>query len=1277
MTEPITKQELIDASADAQTLEDVVNGTDVTDVTSRLARTYPTLAKALRLIVQNGLLGATAFNLGSQMVASSLVNGDYAVVTDDPNPEINGFYQKQDGLWEFLEWNPINQFLTALAAETSSRVAGDADNASAISAEQSTRTGQVATLTAQIGAEAATRASTDTTLQNNINAEQASRIAADSLNATTIATETTDRIAAITAESTARQSADAAINAELDAETASRVSADSGLQSQITAEAATRSAADATNAAAIATEATNRANADTTLQTNLTAEAATRATADSTEQAARVAADNALSDLIDDESTARIAADNTLQSNITAEASTRASADTANANAIAAESSTRAGQITTLNADFAAAISDEEDARIAGDVANVAAVSAEATARATAITTEASARIAGDNANSVAIAAESSNRATAITAESTARVTANNALQANISAEQSARIASDSANTAAINAESTARQAADAAINAELDAETASRISADSGLQSQITVEASTRAAADATNAAAIATETTNRTNADTTLQANINSEASTRASADSVEQAARIAANANLQSQVTAEVSARTSGDAANTTAIDNEQAARIAGDNALQTNLDTESAARIAADATLQSGVDANTTAIATETTDRIAADTAESTTRTEQVGLINAALSKIFGAVRFDGYHDDFGNKYLFAILGAGSKVGFGITNKLKVLWGGNQLVLDRMIGIKDSAGRYALAVTKSGKIYAPNLVLPAWVTATLTSLATADSTEQAARIAADATLTTAQNATASSLTTLAANFSIGVSVYDDSGNKYLLALINKTSGRIAWGITRKAELMIGGAKVKNSRLPFIVRDPSGLIAFAVTAKGTVHAPNLVLTSKQLAQIPSNSKTSMLLQSLVKTQVMHVVGDGQSLSVGSFTADSISTTQPYNNIMFTSGVTKAIGDGSYSAAAFVPLIESNGVESPTAGALNGFVRRVVSAGGVASEYVMLGTQAGVGGQRITALTDEALYVRLRRQITDAKAVAVANGQTYSVAAITWIQGEADISGALWTRAIDYYQRYLALMTKIRNDALTASGQDYLPTIYSYQTSAHMYYNKRYLGIAIAQWRASVERKDICLATPAYRLPTAADNLHLSNEGSWLLGEYIARAMYWTMIKGQKWRPLEPIEVTWTATHIDVKYHVPCKPIQLSTVICNAATNQGFDIWTNGSVYDSGATSNDDTLLSTAIDTVTVVSDDTIRITFNGAVTIPADAVLSYGRGRSGDSQTSGSVTGARGNVVDSHGLYDIVSSPLANNFALYNVGVYFEHGRKNGFF
>lgn len=50
----ITKQELIDAQKDAKTLEQVTSGDEFSDVMSRLGRVYPTLAKALRLIVEAG-----------------------------------------------------------------------------------------------------------------------------------------------------------------------------------------------------------------------------------------------------------------------------------------------------------------------------------------------------------------------------------------------------------------------------------------------------------------------------------------------------------------------------------------------------------------------------------------------------------------------------------------------------------------------------------------------------------------------------------------------------------------------------------------------------------------------------------------------------------------------------------------------------------------------------------------------------------------------------------------------------------------------------------------------------------------------------------------------------------------------------------------------------------------------------------------------------------------------------------------------------------------------
>ena len=50
----ITKQELIDAQKDAETLEQVTNGDEFSDVMSRLGRVYPTLAKMMKILQQSG-----------------------------------------------------------------------------------------------------------------------------------------------------------------------------------------------------------------------------------------------------------------------------------------------------------------------------------------------------------------------------------------------------------------------------------------------------------------------------------------------------------------------------------------------------------------------------------------------------------------------------------------------------------------------------------------------------------------------------------------------------------------------------------------------------------------------------------------------------------------------------------------------------------------------------------------------------------------------------------------------------------------------------------------------------------------------------------------------------------------------------------------------------------------------------------------------------------------------------------------------------------------------
>lgn len=125
MAEPISIQQLKDASLDAKTLEQAVNGDAVTTVVSRLGETYPSLSNALNQIdskldsadtqikqgitnlFENGGLPATPFATKALMQSSALVDGDYAMVTDGAAD--NGLYVKTAGAWVKSGYDPLAQ----------------------------------------------------------------------------------------------------------------------------------------------------------------------------------------------------------------------------------------------------------------------------------------------------------------------------------------------------------------------------------------------------------------------------------------------------------------------------------------------------------------------------------------------------------------------------------------------------------------------------------------------------------------------------------------------------------------------------------------------------------------------------------------------------------------------------------------------------------------------------------------------------------------------------------------------------------------------------------------------------------------------------------------------------------------------------------------------------------------------------------------------------------------------------------------------------------------
>lgn len=470
----------------------------------------------------------------------------------------------------------------------------------------------------------------------------------------------------------------------------------------------------------------------------------------------------------------------------------------------------------------------------------------------------------------------------------------------------------------------------------------------------------------------------------------------------------------------------------------------------------------------------------------------------------------------------------------------------------------------------------------------------------------------------------------------------------------------ANRFVMGRLGPVDSFLGGLNWRNTNTPGIeIADDYGFLlarydgGAPATGNGAASAPIIPRLNRQQ-----------------RTQIMLIIGYGQSLSRGINSIPAISTSQPYSNIMIASGTKIRNGDAGYNPTSFVPLVaktEGTEGEDPVVALCNGLVRRAVADGEVATDWSFLGTSPGRSARSVEELGPSAdfnaFYNKMVRYVQDAKNLADATGKSFSCWAYCWDQGESNYAGSTFTKSpYQYAQLMLALFDTLSKQVVAITGQEFQPYIFSYQVGGHRFYGVDKNTIALSQWRISRERPDFVLAVPVYAIPVVTDDVHLTNEGSWLLGEYRSRAMYQTMIRRSgKWRPLEPIKVDWQADHIDVKFHVPSGPLVLDTAICAQAVNMGFDVREGDAVVD-------------IITGVTVVGDDTVRIAISRAAN--ATAVLTYARGRPTDPNRSGPLVGPRGNLRDSQGLQDTAVSPLGNTFALHNPCVMFQYSRATGF-
>ena len=337
-------------------------------------------------------------------------------------------------------------------------------------------------------------------------------------------------------------------------------------------------------------------------------------------------------------------------------------------------------------------------------------------------------------------------------------------------------------------------------------------------------------------------------------------------------------------------------------------------------------------------------------------------------------------------------------------------------------------------------------------------------------------------------------------------------------------------------------------------------------------------------------------------------HFIMECQSLGMGFMSWPAVSKAPKYGNLMLGGSVRPA----STSANAFTPLgvnawqplkavVQSvaggeiltdadqqalaraavNDGESPVVAAVNGFRRHFLEAHCLNSDpsRLFVASTVGVSNQSIESLMDDTKYYnRVVECVTKAKALADAEGKSYSVTAIEFVQGERNYE--LGTSKASYKTLLGQLRSKLFSTIRGITGQTTDPAWFMYQTGftytpnpATQPLNAVELWVGMAQYEFCQENENCFMIGPNYQLPDKGG--HLMTNGSRWLGCYFAKAKDRVLNQRRPFKPLAPIEFKCIGVDIFGSYYVDYPPLKFQSPfrggVRTAIANKGFRVFSN----------------------------------------------------------------------------------------------------------
>lgn len=417
-----------------------------------------------------------------------------------------------------------------------------------------------------------------------------------------------------------------------------------------------------------------------------------------------------------------------------------------------------------------------------------------------------------------------------------------------------------------------------------------------------------------------------------------------------------------------------------------------------------------------------------------------------------------------------------------------------------------------------------------------------------------------------------------------------------------------------------------------------------------------------------------------------VNHVLSTGQSNSVANDATPPITSTQPYANLKFDTGVIpgrQCDGDGCKSYAKptrFVPLIEGDsffgyGVETMSSGLANEaakLAKEKLLVGKPKPTHDVLVSLHGRSGNTYLCLRkggcdqkgsargyippfDDAMM-----EVADAMALAKAAGKSYVVRAVTTIHGESD------HYSYSNNQQEFPMPATSGNGVVANYGEGMIEWQKDYEAAIKsltgqklpiplfMLQMSNWNDVAhsrIPTWQLEAHVKahgKVVVVTPGYPIGYASDCLHFTNHGERRIGEYFGKAYARVVLEGKPWEPLRPIDVTLQGTVVTAKFVVPKPPLVLDTTHVKNPGNYGFELF-------------DDTGAPPAITSVALAGPDTVKITLASAPT-GGNVRLRYAYTAT-PLTCPGFENGPRGNLRDSD------DTPSVYGYDLWNWSVHFD--------